>query len=69
MNEVGALEVGPRTVIAERRHPRGHQRRKPRIECGAIEAQDLVQRAAAGIEQDVGAAEQAQQILAPATLA
>ena len=69
MDEVGALEVGPRPVIAERRHPRGHQRREARVERGAIEPQHLVERAAARVEQDVGAAEQAQQMLAPARLA
>ena len=62
MDQVGALEVGPRPVIAERRHPRGHQRREACVERGAIEAQRLVERAAARVEQDVGAAEQAQQI-------
>ncbi len=64
MDEVGALEIRPRSVIAKRRHPRGHQRGKSRVDRGTIEAERLVQRAAARIEQDIGAAEQAQQILA-----
>ena len=64
MDQVGALQVLPRPVIAKRGHPRGHQRRETRVERGAIQAQGFVERAATRIEQDVGAAEQAQQVLA-----
>ncbi len=69
MNEVRALEIGPRPVIAERRHPCAHQRRKPRAERGSVEPQRRVERAAAGIEQNIGAADEAQQILARRSLA
>ena len=64
MDQVGALEVLPRPVVAERRHPRGDQRREARVERRAVEPQRLVERAAARVEQDVGAAEQAQHVLA-----
>jgi hypothetical protein len=65
MNEIGALELGPRAVVAERRHARRNQRRKARVEGGAVEAERRVQPAAAGIEQYVGALQQPQHVLAP----
>ncbi len=64
MNEVGALEVLPRPVIAKRRHPRGDELRKTRVERRVVEPQHLVERAAARVEQDVGAAEQAEHLVA-----
>ncbi len=60
MDQVAALEVLPRSVIAERSHPRGHQHREPGVQRGAIETQSLIERTAARIEQDVGTAEQPQ---------
>ncbi len=69
MNEVRAFEILPRPVVAERCHPRSHQQRKPLAERHTIEPQCRVQRAAARIEQHVGAAEQAEQILARLSLA
>src|SRR5205823_14066064 len=66
---VGALELGPRPVIAERGHPRRYQRREARIERGAIEVQRLAECTTARIEQDIGTAEQTQQMLARGGLA
>ena len=63
MDQVGALEVRPWPVIAERRHPGGDQFGKARVQRGAVETERGVQRAAGGIEQDVGAFQQAQQLV------
>ncbi len=68
MHQVRALEPGPRPIVAKRRHPADHQRRKPPGQCRAIQAQLLVQRAATGIDQDVGALQQRQQRIAPVRL-
>jgi hypothetical protein len=64
MDQVRALEILPRPVIAKRRHARRHQCRKLRVERRVVEAERLVQRAATGVEQDVGAAEQPEHLLA-----
>ncbi len=65
VDEVRALEVLPRPVIAERRHARGDELREARVERHVVEPQHLVERAAARVQQDVGAAEQAEHLLAP----
>ncbi len=59
VDQVRALEVLPRPVVAKRRHPRGDELRETRVERCVVEPEHLVERAAAGVEQDVGAAEQA----------
>ena len=69
MDQVGALEILPRPVVAERRHARRHQRRKARAQRGAIQPQRLVQRAAARIQQHVRAFQQTQHVLARQRLA
>ena len=69
MDQIGALEILPRPVIAERRHARGHQRREARVQRGAIQPQRRVQRAAACVQQHVGAFQQTQHVLARRCLA
>ena len=69
VDQVGALEILPRPIVAERRHARRHQRRKARAQRGAIQSQCLVQRAAARIQQHVRAFQQAQHVLARQRLA
>ncbi len=65
MDQVRSLEVLPRPVIAERRHPRRHQRREAGANRRVVEAQHLVECAAACVEQDVSAAQQTEHLLAP----
>ncbi len=60
MNQVRCLEIGPGPVVAKRCHARRHQLREACIERGAVEAERGIERAAARVEQDVGAAEQPQ---------
>ena len=64
MDEVGGLVALPRSAVAERRHPRDDERREVARELLASEAERVVQAAAGGVEQDVGAAKQAEQALA-----
>ena len=69
VDQIGALEILPRPVIAERRHARGHQRRETCVQRGAVQSQRLVQRAATCVEQHVGAFQQAQHMFARQRLA
>jgi len=58
VDEVGALEVLPRPVIAKRRNPRGDELRKARVQRRMVERQHLIERAAGCVEENIGAAEQ-----------
>ena len=69
VNEIRALEIAPRPVIAEWCDPRRYQRWKARAERRAVEPQRLVQGSAAGVEQHIGAGQQAKQLLARSRLA
>jgi len=42
VDQVRALEVPPRPIVAKWRHPRRHQLRKPGTERGAAEPERLV---------------------------
>ena len=64
MDKVGALELRPRAVVAERRHARDDEAGKAADERVAIEAEPGVERAAARIDQKVGAANQAHELIA-----
>ena len=64
MDQVRPLELRPGPVIAERRHARRDKLRKARIQRGVVQPEHLIERAAARVEQHVGAAEQPQQVLA-----
>ena len=61
MDQVGALEVGPGPIVAERSHARGDQLREAGIQGSPVQAQRRVQRTAGRVEQDVRASKQAQQ--------
>ena len=61
MDQIGAVEILPRPVVAERRHPRDDQFGKALFQRRAIQTQRGIQRAATGIQQHVGAFQQAQQ--------
>ena len=64
MDQVRPLEIRPRPIVAKRGDAGGDQFRETGVERRAIEAEHLVERAATGIEQDVRAVQQAQQLIA-----
>src|SRR5207247_518890 len=58
-----------RHIPAEVGHPRRDEVREARCERGVLEFQHFDERTAAGVEQDIGTADEAQQVLARSGLA